>query len=74
MALSGASIPGQSGPGSNEGVLCISQSPSITVTTPSDGLVSYAGHSLGGGSYPSTEVQSEYSTTPPTGQYFCRLA
>ena len=48
-ALSGATIPSQSGSGSNgnEGVLCIFQSPSITVTSPSDCLVSYPGHSLG---------------------------
>ena len=53
-ALSGAITPGQSGPGSNgyEGVLCIPQSPSITGTSPSDCLVSYLGHSLGGGLTP----------------------
>ena len=47
-ALSGATIPCQSGPGSNgnEGVLCIPQSSSITGTSPSDFLVSYPGHSL----------------------------
>ena len=33
----------------NEGVLCIPQSSSITGTSPSDCLVSYAGHSLGVG-------------------------
>ena len=40
--LSGATIPGQSGPGSdcNEGVLHIPQSPSITETSQSDYLVS----------------------------------
>ena len=45
-ALSGATIPGQSGPGSygNEGVLHIPQSPSITETSPSDCLVSYTRH------------------------------
>ena len=45
--------PGQSGPGSdsNEGVHCISSSSGITGTSPSDCLVSYPGHSLGGG-YP----------------------
>ena len=50
-ALSGATTPGQSGPGSNgnEGVLHIPQSSSITGTPPSDHLVSYPGHSLGGG-------------------------
>ena len=37
-ALSGATTPGQSGPGSdgNEGVLCILQSSSIIGTSPSD--------------------------------------
>ena len=44
MALSGATTPGQSGPGSNsnEGVLRIPQSPSISGTSPSDCLVSFA--------------------------------
>ena len=48
MALSGATIPGQSGPGSNgnEGLLFIPQSFSITGTSPIDCLVSYPGHSL----------------------------
>ena len=48
-ALSGATIPGQSEPGShgNEEVLHILQSPSITGTSPSDCFVSYPGHSLG---------------------------
>ena len=56
---------GQSGPGNNgnKGVLRIPQSSSITGTSPSDCLVSYTGHSLGG-SYPSVEVQSVYSTAP----------
>ena len=45
-ALSGATMPGQSAPGSNgnEGVLCIPQSSSTTGTSPSDCLVSYPGH------------------------------
>ena len=49
--LSGATIPSQSGPGSNgnEGVLCIPQSSNITGTSPSDCLVSYPGHSLRAG-------------------------
>ena len=57
---------GPSGPGSNgnEGVLRIPQSSSTAGTSPSDCLVSYPGHSLGGGSYPSAEVQSVYSTAP----------
>ena len=61
--LSGATTPGQSGPGSdgNEGVLCIPQSSSIIGTLPSDCLVSYPGHSLVGGAYPSEEKQSVYS-------------
>ena len=64
--MSGATTPGQSGPGSNgnKGVLRIPQSSSITGTSPSDCLVSYPGHSLGGGSYPSAEIQSAYSTAP----------
>ena len=33
-------------------------------TSPPDYLVSYPGHSLGVGSYPSVEVQSVYSTAP----------
>ena len=50
MALTSATIPGQSGPGSNgnEGVLCIPQIYSITGTSPSDCLVLYPGYSLGG--------------------------
>ena len=64
-ALSGATTLGQSEPGShgNEGVLRIPQSSSTAGTSPSDCLVSYPGHSLGG-SYPSAEVQSVYSTAP----------
>ena len=52
LVLSGAATPGQSGPGSNsnEGVHRIPQSSSITGDSPSDYLVSYPGHSLGGGS------------------------
>ena len=48
----------------SEGVLCIPQSSSTAGTSPSDCLVSYPGHSFGGGSYPSAEVQSVYSTAP----------
>ena len=53
-ALLGATIPGQSGPGSNgnEGVLYIPQSSNITETLPSDCLESYTGHSLGEGITP----------------------
>ena len=66
-ALSGATTPGQSGPpgsNGNEGVLRIPKSSSTAGTSPSDCLVSYLGHSLRGGSYPSAEVQSVYSTAP----------
>ena len=45
---------------SNEGVLSISQSSSITGASPSDSLVSYKVHSLGE-SYPLSEMQSVYS-------------
>ena len=50
-ALSGATIQDQNEPGSNgnEGVLCISQSPIITGTSPLDCLVSYPEYSLVGG-------------------------
>ena len=56
MALSGATTPGQSGPGSdgNEEVLRIPQSSSIAGTSLSNCLV------LLGVSYPSAEVQSVY--------------
>ena len=56
--LSGATTPGQRGPGSNgnEGLLHIPQSSKIGVS-PSDCLVSYSGHSL-------AEMQSVYSTAP----------
>ena len=47
MALSSATTSGQSESG-NVGVLHIPQNPSITETSPSDCLVSYLGHSLGG--------------------------
>ena len=67
-AISGTTTLGPSGPGSdsNEGMLHIPQSSSITGTSSSDCLVSYPGHSFGsgGGSYPSAEVQSVYSTAP----------
>ena len=69
--LSGATILGQSEPGSNgnEGLLRIRQRPSISGISPSDCVMSYPGHSLKG-SYPSTVKQSVYSITPkPTGQY-----
>ena len=57
---------GQSGPGSNgnEGVLRIPQSPSITGTSLSDYLVSYPGHSLGGGSAVGVTRKSYGKTFP----------
>ena len=66
-ALSGATIPGQSGPGNNDnkGVFCIPQSSSITGASLSDCLVSYPGHSLRGGLSTTAEAQSVYSTAPP---------
>ena len=64
--VSGATTPSQSGPGSdgNEGVLHIPQSSNITGISPSDCLVSYQDTRWGGGSYPSAEKQSVYSTAP----------
>ena len=52
--LSGAATLGHSEPGNvgNIGVLCIPQSPSITEASPSDGLMSYSDHLLGGGLTP----------------------
>ena len=56
---------GQSGPESNgnEGILHIPQIFNAGAL-PSDGLISYSAHSyfFGGGSYPSAEMQSVYST------------
>ena len=62
--LSGANTQGKSGPrrDGNEVVPCIPQASSFTGTSPSDGLVSYLGHSCGK-SYPSAEVQSLYSVS-----------
>ena len=67
MTLSGSITLGHSELGSNgiEGVFRISQSSSITGTSPPDCLVSYPGHSLNwGGAYPFAEVQSVYPTAP----------
>ena len=63
--LSGATILGQSVPGSNgnEGVLHIPQSSSITGSSSSDCLVSYQDTRCGG-AYPSAEKHSVYSTAP----------
>ena len=62
--LSGTTTPSQSGPGSNgnEGVLHVLQI-SKAGASPSDGLMSYLGHSLEE-SYPSSEMKSVYSTAP----------
>ena len=65
MTLSGATTPGQSGPGSNgnKEVLHIPQNSSIRGVSPSDYLMSYPGHSLGE-SYSSAEMQSVYFAAP----------
>ena len=64
-ALSGATTPGQSGPGSdgNEGVLHIPQSSSIAGTSPSDCLVSYQDTRCGVGLTSQCILQPQ-----PTGQ------
>ena len=64
--LSGGTTLDQSGPwcDGNEELLCIPQSSSITGASPSDGWISYPGHALGGGTLPSAEMQSVYSTVP----------
>ena len=56
-------VPGSDG---NKGVLHIPQNSNITEASPSDCLVSYPGHSLGG-SYLFKEKQSVYSTAPADG-------
>ena len=63
--LSGATTPGQKGPGndSNEDVLRIPQSLGNAGTSPSDCLVSYPRNSFGE-CYPSSEMQSVYSAAP----------
>ena len=69
MALSSATTTGQSGPGSdgNEGVLHIPQSSSIAGTSPSDSLVSYAGHSLVGRVLPYwREAVGVFYSPPPS--------
>ena len=67
-ARSSATIPDQSGPGSNgnEGVLYIPQTSIITETSPSDCLVSYIRTIVRGGLTLSAEAQSVYSTAPAT--------
>ena len=63
--LIGTITMGQIGPGSdsNEGILQITQSSSITGASPSDCYVLNPGHSLGK-SYHTAEMQSVYSTAP----------
>ena len=65
MTQPGATILCQCGPrsNSNEGILCILQTSSITVTSTLDFLVLYPGHSLED-SYPSEDHQSVYSAAP----------
>ena len=73
--LSGATTLGQSRPGSNgnEGVLCIPQSSSIAGTSPSDCLVSYPGHSWGGGLTPLQRSSRCILQPQPTGQWNIRV-
>ena len=70
--LSVTNTPGQSGlwGRGNEGVLHIPQR-SRTDAFLSDGLESYPGHSLGGVSCPSAEMQLAYSTTSAHSFEFC---
>ena len=69
-ALSGATTPGQSGPGSDgdEVVVRIPQSSSIAWTSPSYCLVSYPGHSLGGGLTPLQRCSQCILQPQQTGQ------
>ena len=69
--LSGATTPGQSGPGrdGNEGILCIPQSFSITGTSPSDSLVPYSGHFLGGGLTTCREAVSLFYSPSQQGKF-----
>ena len=74
-SLSGATIPAPSEPASNsnEAVLCYPQCPSITWTSPSDCLVSYAGHSLGWGLTLLQRCIRCILQSQPTGQYWKRI-
>ena len=69
--LSGATTPSQSGPGSdgNKGVLRIPQKASIAGTSPSDYLVPYTGHSLGGGLTPLQRSSWCILSPQSTGQF-----
>ena len=73
--LSGATTPGQSGPGSNGNaeVLRIPQSSSITGTSSSDCLLLYAEHSLGGLT-PLQKCSRCILQSQPTGQRLGALA
>ena len=72
--LSGATNLGQSGPGkdSNEGLLCIPQSSSITGASSSDYLMSYQDTRWEVEFYSSAEKQSVFSTAPANWAIFCR--
>ena len=73
MTLSGSTILGQSGYGSdgNEGVLCIPRNSNITEASLSDCLESYPGHSMDEW-YPSAEMQSAHSAAPADWAIFYR--
>ena len=66
--LSGATIPGPTGPGSdgNEGVPRVPQNSIIIGNSPSDCLVSYLGHLLEE-TYPYAEMQLVYLLHQPIG-------
>ena len=75
--ISDVTTSDQRGPGNNgnEGVLHIPQNSSITVTSPSDCLVSYPGHLLGVvRSYISAEMKLVYSTAPADWASDCLLS
>ena len=71
-ALSGATNPGQSWPGSygNEGILCIPQISNNTVTSSSNCLVSYQ-DTHWSEVLPSAEMPSVYSTAPADWARVC---
>ena len=64
--LSGATTPGQRGPGSdgNKGYSTFPKTPALLKPHHHHGLLSYLGHSLGWGSYPSAEKHSVWPTAP----------
>ena len=59
LTLSDATTPGKSGPGNdrNDRIICIPQNSNISEASPTYSLMSYPGHSLLEGSYPSAEMQ-----------------